>query len=185
MATLDGNYIDPMNVSARQTGIRWGLILGLISSVVSLIMYFTGIMESGKSTWISTLASIIPIVVCIYYAQVQHRDNELGGYMSLGRAVTVALWVGLIAGLIAVAFILFFFNFVMKDFGDVIINRAVEQAEAQGQDADKVRSSMEMMKWFFTPAGISMFAFFGTLFYALLGGLIIGLFTKRESNKPF
>ncbi len=185
MATLDGNYIDPTNISARETGIRWGLILGLVSSIVSLIMYFTGIMESGKSSWLSFFASITPILVCIYYAQVQHRDNELGGFMSLGRAVTVALWVGLIAGLIALAFSFFFFSFIMKDFASVVMNRAVENAESSGQDADKVRSGMEMMKWMFNPGVMSLFTLFGTLVYALLGGLIVGLFTKRESSKPF
>ena len=185
MATLDGNYIDPTNVSARQTGVRWGLILGLVSASLSFLMYFTGLTDFTSSSWLTFFVSIIPIVLCIYYAQVQHRDNELGGYMTLGRAVTVALWVGLIAGLIGVVFSFFLFNFIMKDFGETIMTKAVENAEAKGQDPDQVRKGMEMMKWMFNPAVMSLFALLGNLFYATICGLLIGLVTKRESAKPY
>ena len=105
--------------------------------------------------------------------------------MTLGRAVTVALWVGLIAGLIGVVFSFFLFNFIMKDFGETIMTKAVENAEAKGQDPDQVRKGMEMMKWMFNPAVMSLFALLGNLFYATICGLLIGLVTKRESAKPY
>jgi uncharacterized membrane protein YeaQ/YmgE (transglycosylase-associated protein family) len=185
MATLDGNYIDPSNVSARQTGIRWGLILGLISSAVGLIMYFTGLTDYSSSSWLTFFAGIIPIILCIYYAQVQHRDTELGGYMTLGRGVSVALWVGLIAGLIGMVFSFFLFSFVIKDFAEMIMTKGIENAEAKGQDPEQVRKGMEMMKWMFNPPVMSVFALIGNLFWAVIVGLLVGLVTKKDSPKPY
>jgi len=187
MATLDGNYIDPTNVSARQTGIRWGLILGLIGVILSLFFYFTGLQDfSGKKpSWLPWLAITITNCVCIWYAQVQHRDNELGGYLTLGRAITVGLWVCLIAGVISMVYMVFFSTFMVKDLAQTMINGAVENAENSGQDGEKARSRMEMMKWFFSPLGLAVSALIGKLFSGLILGLLVGLVTKRESSKPF
>ena len=189
MATLDGNYIDPMNVSARQTGIRWGLIWGLISSLLMILTHFAGLDTiNGKNTFlllIPTLATIGGIIFCISSAQKQHRDEELGGYMTLSRGVLVGLWVGLISGAIVLVFAFFFYSFIAKDFFENMTDGMVQQMEQLGQDGDKVRTQLEESKWRYSPGMLAIQSFFVKTIGGLFWGLIVGLFTKRESNKPF
>jgi hypothetical protein len=191
MALLDQpeqGYIEPATVSPRPAGMRWGLIMGLVSVALGLLWYVTGMVDFTQQQSMFSLPNIINWTVTIalfYFAFTQHRDNELGGYMTLGRAMSLGFWITLISGIITAIYLYFFLTFVMPDFVSTMIDNAAEQAEKRGQDPEVMRQQMEKMSWMFSPAAFSAFAILGSLLFGVIFSLIVGLVVRRESPRPF
>ena len=183
----DSNYIEPQTVSPRPTGIRWGIILGLISVVLGAIFMITGMQDfSGqKSNWIPNLFTYGSMIAVFYYAFTQHRDQELGGFMSLGRAISLGFWIALINGLFAVVFTYVYFTFIQPDLMDTIKQTAIDQTENRGGNVEQAKEGIEMMSWMFKPGSFAIMAFMGSLFLGFILSLIIGLIVRKESKKPF
>lgn len=190
MDSLDdqtGGIIDPKTVSPRPTGVQWGLILGLASSVLAIVFLMTGMQDlSGqKSNWLPNVISWAVMIGVLYTAATQHRDQELGGYITLGRVVSLGLWVTLISGIIGGIFMFFYLNFIQPDFAQTIMQGAMDQAEKKGQDPEQVKKGMEMVGFMFKPWFFAVAGILGSLFFGLIFSLIIGLIVRKEQPRPF
>ncbi len=185
MTTLDNNYIDPAAVSPRPTGMRWGFILGCVTAALSVLFQLTGMVDySGqKSNFLPTTINILIFAACCFTAIKQHRDDDLDGYISLGRSLGVAFWTALIAGIIGAIVTFFMIKFMMPDMKEKIMEAAMTQAENKGQDPEKVKQGMDMMGWMFSPVAMSFMVLLGSLFYGLVFGLISGLILKKDSPR--
>jgi hypothetical protein len=191
MALLDQpeqGYIEPATVSPRPTGMRWGFIMGLVSVALSLLWHITGMVDFTQQQSMFSLPNAINWAVTLglfYYAFTQHRDNELGGYMTLGRAMGLGFWITLVSGIITAIYLYFFLTYMMPDFASTMLDNAAEQAEKRGQDPEVARQQMEKMSWMFSPAFFGVFAILGSLFFGVIFSLIVGLVVRRESPRPF
>jgi hypothetical protein len=189
MAILDenNNVIDPQSVSVRPTGNKWGLIWGLVSVVLSLLFMMTNMIDySGtKSNMLPNIVSWGASAALIYMGIKTHRDQDLGGFISIGRCVTLGSYMGLIAGVIGAIFTFIYFKFIQPDFMSTIMETAINSAEDRGQDPEQVRKGMEMVGWMFSPGTFSIFALIGSVLAGLIFGLIFGLFMKKEAARPF
>jgi branched-subunit amino acid ABC-type transport system permease component len=190
MAFLDEpekGFIDQATVSARPTGIRWGLILGLVSAALSLVFTMTNMIDFANPQFFSlpTLVSWAAMIATYYYAFTQHRDNELGGYMTLGRAMLLGFWIALISGIISAIYMYLYTTVINPDFVSQIVDTAVENAEKKGQDGEAVRDAMEKMSFMFSPTYFVISTIIGSLFIGAIFSLIIGLIVRRDSPRPF
>jgi hypothetical protein len=190
MAVLDNSnsgYIDPKTVSPRPAGMRWGAILGLISVALTLLYMMLGIIDfSGqKSNMLSNIISWAVMIGIFYFAFKQHRDEELGGFISLGRCVSLGFWISLISGFIGAVFIYVYFGFINPDFMANIMDVAVEQAESRGQDPEQVRQGMEMVGWMFSPGFFAAMGLIMSLIFGLVFSALVGLVVKKEAPRPF
>ncbi len=189
MAILDDSngIIDPKTVSVRPLGTRWGLIWGLVGVVLSLVFTVTGMMDPTKNTFFSlpNLLTMAAGITIVYFGLVAHRDTELGGYLTMGRSIGFAVYMSLIAGIISAVYLFVYLNYIAPDFLDKIWEAQMDKAEASGQDPERVRQSMEIAKKFMSPPVMAIFAFLGSAFYGLIWGLLVGLFVKKESPRPF
>jgi Protein of unknown function (DUF4199) len=189
MAILDdsNHRIDPATVSVMPTGNKWGLILGAAGVIMGLLFYVLGIID-----YTGTKSNLLPNLIqwsvsaAIFYLAIQaHRDEDLGGFISLGQCVRLGAYMGLIAGIITAIYMFVHIKFLQPDFMNIAIDAAVNSAEAKGQDPDQVRKGMEMMSWIFSPASMTMIAFLGSIISSLLIALIAGLFMKKEFRRTF
>ncbi len=190
MAILDeqqSGFIDPNTVSFRPTGNKWGLILGLVGAVLFLVFNLTGMMDySGtKSNIIPNIISYGAMIAIIYQAIKIHRDEELGGYITLGRCVGLGAWMGLISGVITALFMFVFMKFVQPDFANTIMETAINNAEAKGQDPEKVKQGLEMMSWMFSPGFFAVIGLIGSVIMGVIFSLILGLIMRKEQSRPF
>ena len=190
MAILDEQQtglIDSNTVSLRPTGTKWGLILGLVGAVLALIFNLTGMMDySGtKSNIIPNIISYGAMIAIIYQAIKIHRDEELGGYITLGRCVGLGAWMGMISGVITAVFMFILMKFIQPDFANQIMEGAMNNAEAKGQDPDKVKQGMEMVGWMFSPGFFAIAGFLGSILMCVIFSLILGLIMRKEQSRPF
>jgi hypothetical protein len=189
MAILDesNGIIDPKDVSIRPTGLRWGLIWGLVGVVLSLLFTMTGLMDPTKTSFFSipNLLNWATTIGVMYMALMAHRDGDLGGYITLGRCVSMGAFMGLIAGVITAVYLFVYFGYINPDFMDKVIEAQIDQAEAKGQDPEKVRQAMEISKNFMKPGAMAIFGVIGSVIGGVIWGLLVGLIVKKESPRPF
>jgi hypothetical protein len=184
MAILDesNKYVDPATVSVIPTGNKWGLILGAVSVISSLLLYLLGMIDftGEKSKAIPNILQWGSTAVIFYLAIKAHRDEELGGLISLGRCIQLGAYMGLVSGVISAIYMFIHLKFIQPDFLNLITEAAENQAEAKGQDPEQVKKGLEMVSWMFTPGAMAVFTVIWSMILSLLIALIEGLFMKKE-----
>ncbi len=187
---LDNNFIDPSTVSPRGTGMKYGPIWAVLIIIISLAMYLLGFNDlsrytnpsgAGSAMGMSALTTLLTYGVgfyIIYLAIKHHRDNELGGYISLNRCAGVGFWTGLIYGLIIMVWTYIFLTFIspMSEMTDQI----EAMYEAQGMDEEQIEMAMGMVGWMMSPLFMSISRLFSAIIGGVIFALIVGIFTKKE-----
>jgi hypothetical protein len=188
MSTLDNpnETIDPKEVSPWPTGSRHGLLAGLVLIVVGLIIHMTGMVDyTGQNTggnWISNIATWGVMIAAIVLAVRQHRDQDLGGYITFGRSFYTGFIVSLLIALTSAIWGYIFFAFVEPGLIDTMMEVSREQMiEQQGMSESDADQAMSYMTWMMNPAMLSVFAAVGSLIAGTIFSLIIGAIMKREA----
>lgn len=186
MSTLDAPTTpNPSTVSYRATALRYGAIWGGASVLLTLIGYLTNTDPSLPTTGVAAKAiygilgfgiSIWAIVMAIKH----HRDNELGGFISLGRGVMIGLTVGLVAGLIGAFFMLLYTTVINPDFADTLKASMEQQWADQGMSEEQIEAAGKFSGFMFNPVFTFLSQFLGGGIMGLIIGLIGGAVMKRE-----
>jgi hypothetical protein len=155
-----------------------GLLLGIVLVVYSLLMYFLDMSTNKYIGWISYLI----IAVVIYYLQVQHRNKDLNGFMSYGKALGFAVMSMLVASVISAIF-----NFIMVKFIDPglitkIMSMQEEAMAKRGMTAEQTEMAMKMTAKMMSPVFMSIFTLIGMMFWGTVVSLITSIFTRKEAN---
>lgn len=196
MTTLDtpNTSVDPRDVPYLPTAVRYGLIGGLIGIVFSMIGNLTGLTEpdgSGGFNVISTLFGLVGFVIFIATGIMAirfHRDQELGGFATFGRAFMTSFVALFVYGAILGIFSFVYTNFIDPGLLDRILQKTLEGMENQGASAQQIEATMQWLEWWFGLVGNMGFQLgFGVVawpvFTAALFGLIIGAFTKKVKDE--
>ncbi len=190
MTTLDApnNNIDPKDVSIFPTALRYGLIGGLVSIAISLLGNVLGLVDpcagfSGTNAIFTFLGIGIYVVVGVMAIK-HHRDEELGGYASFGRAFSLIFMTLLIMGALGGVFTVLYMNIIDPTMVDTIMECTAQTYEKQGMSAQQIEQSMGIVKMMYQPGlQLVLNLLVGPAFSGALFGLIIAAFTKK--NPPY
>jgi len=107
--------------TVTSTGLRYGLLLGLISAVFWFILITTN--QVGN-----TLLGLVPAVLYIAIIVLAQRDfrTRNGGFMSYGEGVGVGALLSLVSGLVSGII-----NFVYRIIDPSVVEQAAEQVRAK------------------------------------------------------
>lgn len=136
---------DPSGVSFWPTAIRFGVIGGLITIIFGLIGNLTGLSNPSSGMAMTVIFGIISIVIYIgvlVYAIRRHRDGELGGYITFGRAFIVGFVVAVIMSVIGQLFNYVYLNFIDPDMLANSIEGIREMYENMGMDEGTIDEAM-------------------------------------------
>ncbi|MFN0213352.1 MAG: DUF4199 domain-containing protein [Saprospiraceae bacterium] len=152
--------------------------------LVNLVFYVTGMdMEMLSNPAISWLNRILLIGITYYFIQAAlrvHRDEDLGGYVSVGQGIGMGSLVGLISGILSAIWFFIFTSFIATDMMDKIKEVTLEQMQENGQSAEAAEQAMEMMSFFFNPVFFAIVVVISSIFFGLLCGLVAGLVLKKD-----
>ena len=168
-------------LSTRSVGIRYGLILGLISIFYFLIFAMADLdMSSGIGRWGTTLIAI----VIVFLAHKFFKDNG-DGFMSYGQGIGIGFWTGLTSAVASSIFTYVYVKFIDDSFISKIREKAVEDMQAQGQSEDQIEVAMKFVEMFTKPESMLLFGlFFGVLILVIVA-LIITIFTQKPKPEQF
>jgi hypothetical protein len=173
--TLD-TLQDPVEAPVGAFAIKHGIILGLISIGISLIVYLTGNMASSWASWVT-----LPVYIyLIFFFQKKFRDQEQGGYIRYGKAFGVGFLMTVVSSVLSAIYT--FFVFQDSDVIDQIMEKSYNDMVDQGMSSGEIDQAMSMMEPFMTPGMMVMWATVGGLFMGLIICLITSAIVKKEHS---
>ena len=163
-------------VTVSQIGMRYGLILGLVLVVFSLILQMTGL---AANNWISSISYIF-IIAGIVMAHKAFKDGG-DGYMTMGQGLGIGTLLSLIAGVLSSVVVFIYIKFIDDSMIQLIQEKQIEALEKQGMDDAQIEQAMKMAGAFTGPVAILIFGIIGTVVVGFILALIISLFTKKTN----
>jgi hypothetical protein len=161
-------------VSSKSFMINNGVILGVISVLVSLVLYATG--NHLPPHWSATLVSFILTIGCIILATKQFKATN-GGFLSWGQGVKIGVGVAIVGGLIVVVYNYLFANFIEPDYMAQMIEIQNQAYLEGGMTEEQIEAANAMTSSFSSPGimaavGIITSAIFGFIISAITAAIM-------------
>jgi len=172
---------DSSAVTTRSVGIRYGIIMSLIS-IVYFLLFANLDMDSFLSLgrWGNTVIGIVILVLAHIYFK-QNGD----GFMSYGQGVGIAFWAGLVSSVIGSIFTYVYIKFFDSSMITAIRESSIRQMEEKGQSDEQIEMAMKFVDMFTNAEAMLLFG----LFFGILGlvviGLIVSIFTQKARPERF
>ncbi len=166
------------NVSPRQLGIKYGLILGLISSVLAAVNYSAKLFTNPVATnAITGLSFAIMIGAFVLACREFKAQNE--GFMRLGQGFMTGFWASIISSIISAVFTYVWLTFIDPTVTDAIKENAMAGMAKQGLDDEQIEQSLSMMGFMFSPIfTVGAILIGGPIFGAIIAVIVAAIMKK-------
>jgi len=124
------------------SALKWGLISGSVVVIFNLILYLIDQTYNNSLNWIAFLI----LAIILFIAIKSYRDNELGGYMSIGNALGLGTVIALISGLVTALYFLIYVNVLDPGFMDESLRIAREKILERGVEGEALEQQMSIIK---------------------------------------
>jgi hypothetical protein len=184
--TLDTpRHPNPATVSNNPLALRYGLLWAGASIIITLIGFLTGHDPNMPTTGtgVKVLFGLLSLGVAVWAvvtAIKTDRDVQLGGSLTLGRALGLGSKTGLVSGLVSGLFTVLYMTVINRDFADRFKENMMAEYERQGMSEEQMEMAMGIASKMMSPAVIGVSAIFSAIITGLLIGLIAGAIMKRE-----
>lgn len=176
-----------MNEIVKKNGISFGVLLGVLSVVSTVIIYVTN-PENFVSIWVGLSIFFINIILGI--VAVSKTKKALGGFITFKEAFTTYFITMAISSLIGITFMFILFNFIDPSIKDTImeatIKMSVNMMQSAGLKTEDIRKSIDAIK---NTDNFSLLnqvkSFFVGLLVHTIIGLIVAAATKKENPNAF
>ncbi|WKV13678.1 DUF4199 domain-containing protein [Marivirga harenae] len=167
-----------------QHSIKWGIILGLISIIITLVIYLIDITLLVKS--VVPLISLVISIAIIIYAGRDYR-SKLGGYMSFKEAFLHAFVVFVVAGFLGVLFNILLFNVIDPDIVPILVEtqmtNTMQAMETFGGGSPEMMDGMAQgIKDGYTVMG-QLKGFLWVLILYAIAAAIVGAINKKKNKE--
>jgi len=184
MNPQDANYVDPTSVSPQSTGIRYGLIWGLVGILLGLLAHIMGWNNPAEPnvmmSMIIWLATIGVSVAMVFMAIKHHRDQELGGAISLGRAFKVGFIAALVSALIGVVWMFIYTKFIAPEMFSGMEDMMVQQWEEQGLTEEQIEQAKGWAGMMTGPVAMIVSPLVVRLIWGSILAVIMGAVMKKD-----
>ena len=161
-------------VTTSAIGIRYGLLLGLVSVIFSFIQLTFISDPETPLRWLSILILIVGIVL----AHKQFKQLN-GGFMSYGEGVGIGAIMSAVSGIIGGLFTYIYFTFIDPTYMQRVMELTRSRMEERGMTDAQVDQAMGMTEKFATGPLSMLFTILGALLMGVILSLIISAVTKN------
>lgn len=167
--------------SSKKFIINYGVLLGILSVLLGVIIYITG--NVGEQNWTATAVGFLIIVASIVLGLKAFKAAN-NGFLNLSDALKIGIGIALIGGVLSVIWTLILMNFIEPDMIEQIMEVQREQLTERMPDMseEQLEQSLAMVKKFSSPLIISAFALIGNLFFGFIISLIAGLIMQKKEE---
>lgn len=174
--------------SSKSVAVRTGLLGGLALIAIGLVFQLTGVVDLSQQyspgNLVAQFVSYIIMGATVYLATKKHRDENLQGVISLGKAFGVGMLTILILAVMQAVWTFVYMEFIDPDMVQELLDNAMDKALEQGQmTEEQMEASQGMFKIFTNPWVIAGFTLLGTLGVGVVISLIVGLILKKEPKQ--
>ena len=184
MTTLDNEHliVDPASVSPWPIAIRYGLIGGLIYCIYTLIGNMSGLSTGSFGMVASSISGLLVFVIAIcliVFPVKKHRDQELGGYITIGRVIIIGLVVTFISMMIYNLFSYIYMNFIDPGFIDNMLAN-MEEMIGEYVPEEQLEDILIQTRNGFEPVTMIKNSLIMTGVFGLIVSGIVGLIMKKD-----
>ncbi|MDU0808317.1 DUF4199 domain-containing protein [Aquirufa regiilacus] len=161
--------------------IKWGIIGGLLSFLVSVVTQYSGLAEDFSETlgWVSFLVTFVINVTVLFLALKEVREQQ-GGFLSYGEGLGSSTLLGGLWGIVAGGFNYIYINFI----DDAVIQKQMDLArqrlEDQGLSESQIQDAEKITNMMLGPGVQFITIVFVTVLFMFVLGLIVSGIMKRE-----
>lgn len=165
--------------SVKSVGLRYGVILGVVSILFFLILVLSGLDMNSPVRWVGIPINIVIIVLAHNY----FKDRG-DGFMSYGQGMGITFWLGLIGSAISSIFTYIYLKFIDQSMIGMIRDQQLEAMEQQGMSDEQIEQAMQYTEMFTSPEMMLVFGFIGGILMLIICGLIVTIFTQKKNPQP-
>ena len=166
-------------LSPGKFALNYGVILGLIIILISVIMYVTGMQLEGVQ-WPIYVFYLIFLVV-IFYAVHQFKKQN-GNFLKLTEAIKIGVLAGVVSALLFGIYTLLFNYVIDPGFMELMMDSTRDKLRENPNMTDEmVESSMEWVETFSSPWMLTAYWLALSAFFGLIYSLVAGLIMKKEN----
>ncbi len=173
------NAIDqqPGELNIKSPAIKYGLIGGLASIIVSLILYIANMQFETWSRWLSTGV----MVAMIIFGCKGIADANRGKTIHFGKLFGGGMIVTLIIAVMSIIYFYIYMNFIETDFTGKILEISRQQMAEKGLGEEQIDRALEMSKKFMSPAIMMAFSLLGMTVVGTIASLIGAAIFKKDN----
>jgi hypothetical protein len=170
--------MEKKNPSVLVNALNWGVIIGLISIVYSVILYMLNKTFSQALGY----AGIIIIIAGLAFAMKSYRDNVLDGILPFGKAFGFGMLIVVIAGLLGAIFTYLLYAVIDTGLSEKMMEFTTEKMLKRGVPEAQLDMFLERAAKFQKPIPMAI----AGLITSVLGGVVLSLimaaiFKKEEA----
>ena len=174
------NYVNESEVSFLPVVRKYGLIMAAVSIIMTLVTSIIGMSNFALMALIGLLAIAIMIIVPVLGLK-EHRNNELGGLVSFGRAFLVCISILAVSVVLAAIFNFVYMNFINPGYVETMKEGTREMLEKFNAPEEQIEKSLEPLDQMKTMSG-NLISIAKSLGLSAVISLIIAAIMKR--NRP-
>jgi len=165
-------------VSVWKANLTNGIILGLLSIVYTLVLYFLD-MTFNKS--LGYIFMVVQIGI-LFYMLKSYRDTYLHGYMTYGQSLGAGVVIILYSTILATIFSYILYKFIDTGLTGKILAITEEGMAKRGLPQEQIDAGMAMSKKMFTPGFMVISGFLLSMLFGTITSLLVSIFTRKEGN---
>jgi hypothetical protein len=160
-----------------QFGMRYGLILGLIS-VISGVLFF---IAKPESKWIESVLGFVVLIAVLYQALKKFREQN-NDTLSIGEGMRVGFWVSLISGTISSVYKYLEITFLNPEELAQQLKIQKIALEDSGMPEDQIDMAMKLTAQMMEPYILIPMGIFWSILFVGIISLIISAILKKERS---
>jgi hypothetical protein len=166
------------NVNAWKANLTYGVILGLVGIVYTMIMYFLDLSVNKIQGWVFMLLQIVILFLLLK----SYRDNYRHGMITYGQALGAGMIIILYYAIITAIFTYLLYAVIDTNLLDKQLALTEEELLKREVPQEAIDMSMNIQKKIMIPAIIAPISIIGNMFYGLIMSLIVAAFVRKEGN---
>ena len=173
--------MENQKITTAKTALNFGFILGGVSLVYSLMLFFLDIHYQGETA--TSLIGYALLIGLVLWAIMHFKKNN-DGYISLSEALKTGVGTALISAIIVCIYTIVMIQYLDPEFLDKSIEYQKQKMLQENPEisVESVNKMFDMQKEFSGPFIISGFIIILNLFFGFIISLIVGLIVKK--SKP-
>ncbi len=169
-------------MSAGKIALNYGLILGVVLIVYSLILYLLNVpLDSLQyANWVGYLFFIAAMIMGIK----AYRDKYAGGLITYGKSFSTGFMIGLYASILAAIYGFIYFSYINPGIIQEMIDLRVEEMWVQNPEMTDQQFEMaeSWMKRFMNPIAMAVMGLIANTIMALIFSLIVSIFMQKKDK---
>jgi len=164
--------------SIWKTCLKYGLILGLVSIVFSVLIYM---FDLTFATW-TIIPSLLLSFIVLFLLQRSYRDTYNNGFITYGKSLGVGVVIFIYASVIIAIYTYLLYTVIDPGMIDKQMAMAADKMVAKGIPEASMDAALKMQEKMLKPWIISLMGIFTTIFYGFILSLISSIFVAKQGN---